>query len=415
VAGSCGDRVPKTLSSVKRGAMTRKHWLFLLMIVLCISKVSLRAATVGAASCASADVQGAINSVNSGDTVLVPGGSCSWNSAVDIPSTKGITVIGGGTTTITSAKGFTIEQSATSTSRITGFNFTGQSVVGSSAVSVTGAAASSAFRIDHNTFTNSNQVIFVEVEGNAPGLIDHNVFTVGAASEVIHNYGTYDATGWADSVTPGGPNMVFIEDNTFTYPASGNPAYFWGTSAVQSYYSARTVVRYNTMNMCQIDQHGTAGMVGARWWEIYGNTFNVVANGNQSNYMAIRAGSGVIYNNHQSGSNGGGGTIELYEEDTGYPALYQIGRGINEAYSPAYVWGNDSSMNVVSGSSNVVQGRDFIVSAAQPSSMLREELSSDSASTTYTYAPYPYPHPLQSGSIGTTSLTPPSAVSASVR
>jgi hypothetical protein len=252
-------------------------------------------------------------------------------------------------------------------------------------------------------------MIFIETSGNAPGLIDHNTFTGGAASEMIHNLGV-GASGWTDSLTPGSATMLFVEDNTFTYAASGNPAYFWGSSAIQSYYGARTVVRHNTLNMCQVDQHGTAGMVGARWWEIYENTFNVVANGNQSNYMALRAGSGVIFNNHKTGSaNQGAGTVELVEEDSGYPALYQIGRGINQQLSPTYVWGNDSSLAVGSGSSNVVLGRDFYVSATQPASMLRQQSSTDSSSTTYSYTPYTYPHPLQSGGGSQSTSTPPQA------
>ena len=184
---------------------------------------------------------------------------------------------------------------------------------------------------------------------------------------MIHNFGmgASDASGWTDDVTPGGSNMVFIEDNTFTNNGdhSGNPAYFWGCSTVQSYYGARTVVRHNSIIFCQVDQHGTVGAIGARWWEIYENTFNVVPNGNQSNYMAIRAGSGVIFNNHKTGStNLGGGQIELVEEDSGYPALYQIGRGKNQVLDPAYAWGNDASMPVESGSSNVQVNRDYYLS-----------------------------------------------------
>ena len=118
--------------------------------------------------------------------------------------------------------------------------------------------------------------------------------------------------------------MVYIETNTFTFNATGNPAYFWGTSAVQSYYGARTVFRYNTLNNAQVDQHGTCGSIGARWWEIYNNTFNVVVNGNQSTYMALRDGAGVVFNNHVSDpqNNGGAGSIELTEDCTSgtYPS-----------------------------------------------------------------------------------------------
>jgi PKD repeat protein len=121
-------------------------------------------------------------------------------------------------------------------------------------------------------------------------------------------------------------------------------------------------------------------MVGARWWEFYNNT-NVVPSGggNQSTYMVVRAGSGVIWNNRViGGKNDGGGGIELVEEDGGYPALYQIGRGQNQSSFPAYVWGNDSPADdPYSGSSNVQLSRDYYQS-----------------SPSYSYTPYTYPHPL---------------------
>ncbi len=379
-------------TSERTGSAILKRAIYLSFAAVCLGAAA-HANTITASSCSSSDVQNAINSASTGDTVVVPGGSCNWSSGVSIPSSKAITVNGGGNTTISG--GISLTAGTSGTSRITGFTFTSNN-----AITTQGSTSTSPFRIDHNTFSEPNsQAIFVVCNGNGPGLLDHNTFNGGSASEMIHNMGmgATDASGWSDNIVPGGPNMLFIEDNTFTYNASGNPAYFWGTSALESYYGARTVFRHNTCNMCQVDQHGTAGMIGARWWEFYENTFNVVPNGNQSDYIVIRAGSGVIFNNHVTGAsnNQGAGSINLYEEDSGYPALYQVGRGINQNYSPAYIWGNDSSMSVSSGSSNVVAGRDFIVSTSQPSSMHRWELSTDNASTTYSYTPYTYPHPLQ--------------------
>jgi hypothetical protein len=399
--------------------MTRKSLFVFPLILSLISLVpnAAHAAKVTAASCSSVDVQNAINSAASGDTVLVPGPcSSAWSSRVPIPGSKGITVDGGGATTL-SRYGFDISQNASTSTRVTGFIFTnGQPAPNDYPLTAGGSSSSAPFRIDHNKFsTTGGNNTFITVGGNAPGLIDHNTFySSGAPNEFIHNMGmgASSSSGWTDDVTPGNSNMLFIEDNTFTFDAaacscnSGAPYYFWGASAVQSYYGARTVVRYNTMNMTQVDQHGTPGAIGARWWEIYGNTFNVIANGNQSSYMAIRAGSGIIFGNHKAGAtNLGGGQIELFEEDSGYPALYQIGRGVNQNLSPAYVWGNDASMPV-SGGTNVVQGRDFMVSSSQPSTLQRQELRSDTPSTTYAYKPFTYPHPLQSTSTSTGPVAP---------
>jgi hypothetical protein len=271
--------------------------------------------------------------------------------------------------------------------------------------------------------------------GNGPGVIDHNSFTMGASAEMIHNLGMgpNDASGWTDSVVPGSSNMVFIETNTFTYNASGNPAYDWGTHAVESYYGSRTVFRYNTLNMCEVDQHGTPGAVWARWWEIYNNTFNTnVANANQSMYIALRGGSGVVFNNNHTGTNtasqaginiqvecGSPGT--QCTSSNSYPQTYQIGRGMNQNLSPAYFWGNTdngSPMNTGSSAPQAQLNRDFYVSTSQPGSPMRWETTSDNSGTTYSYTPYTYPYPWPpsggSGSGGGTTISAPTSLTAVV-
>jgi hypothetical protein len=417
-----------TLSSLRKRAIMPKNrsaYSYLAMgAFLLFWCLPARAHIISAASCSQADVQNAINSSANGDRVVVPGGNCTWtqlDAGTNLPivtiSANNITLDGGGATTISGVVLFTAQAGLT---RITGFTFTGsgtngQAIYGYGCGGLTecGGSVTSTWRIDHNTFTSTVRAIFIEAIGNGPGLIDHNTFTGGAASEMIHNMGMLaeDANGWNDDLVPGGPNMLFVEDNTFTYAASGNPAYFWGSSAIQSYYGARTVFRHNSLTMVQIDQHGSPGAIGARWWEIYENDFYTVPNANQSNYMTLRGGSGVVFNNRQSGPNYGGGFIELVEEDSGYPALYQIGRGILQNLSPAYLWNNAASMSISSGSTNVQAGRDFFVSSTMPPSMARWESPSDNSATTYTYAPYTYPHPLQKA----VGPAPPTGLTATVQ
>jgi hypothetical protein len=379
-----------------------------------LSLVSVHA-TVYNSNGSASDVQNKIGQCVDGDTVTIPAGSFNWGTtpgAVTI-SGKAITLAGAGSGSTTvavpgSQQGgaiLEIQPSNNSTTRVTGITFEG-----GYGVDVNGSKASSPFRIDNCVFDDGtvNSTNLLQLEGNAPGLIDHCTFQAGDASEMIHNnaMGAQDASGWTDDVLPGGPELVYIENCTFTTePLSNASQYF--ASAIQSYYGARTCMRYCTLNYCQIDQHGTAGMIGSRWWEFYDNTFYVPPNNNQSNYFALRAGSGVVFNNHVAGGpNLGDGVIELVEEDTGYPALYQIGRGINETASPAYIWGNDAAMTVVSGSSNVVQGRDYFVSTTQPSSMTRSELAADNGGVQYNYVPYTYPHPLENSG-GSPPSTPP--------
>jgi len=383
-----------------------------------------------AASANQSDVQACVNAASNGDTVLVPSGNVSYSTAVDIPVTKCVTINGQGGVTITSTLGFTMETGTSCESRITGFAFTGASGnAPSTNILVTLQTGSFTGRIDHNTFNHSGTMIFIQInnaDGN-PFLIDHNTFTMGSASECIHVLGANsgDNTGWQNDVTPGGPNMVFVEDNTFNNTQTSGAL----CSLIESYYGAQTVIRYNTSNFCQIDQHGTAGYVGARWWEAYDNTF--IPTGAQCCFITMRGGSGVIFNNHLSGSNPAGtpsNMIDLYYEPLGsfdWPGAWQVGSGINgftEGHTacsgsnsaPAYIWGNDSTMTIGSQTSSYVAlNRDYFVSSSKPSSMNWMERSGDTCSTTYAYTPYTYPHPLQGTQ--STQVAPPSGLTATVQ
>jgi len=375
---------------------------------------------VVAASCSQTDVQATVDAASNGSTVLVPGGgTCNWGGGtVSIPSTKGITLDGGGNTTITGSSHISLTANATTRSRVTGFIFTGTwACCGNSAIRGDGGGTSNAtWRIDHNTITGdpaTNGQTLLEAASNGPGLIDHNTLTAPNNSEIIHVQGVGGAggsAGWIDDIVPGGSQMLFVEDNTFTNSGSSSLC-----SALQSYYGARTVFRHNTLNFCQIDQHGTAGNIGARWWEIYENTFQPGGH-NQSNYAQIRAGSGVFFNNHESGSNTGAGTAQFAEEDTttpecvsgGYPCLWMIGRGIYDnspanpgRSSPAYYWNNDAAITLAlngMGSSTAVQSsRDLFSSGSQPATLTRCESAADVTAgcpVSYSYVPYTYPHPL---------------------
>jgi hypothetical protein len=316
-------------------------------------------------------VQNAINAATNGGTVQVPGGSASWSSTIS--TGKQITINFGGCTIAQNISGSQIHlihflQGTSFSTRVTNGTFTG-GTYDRRMFSFSGTPSAKPFRLDHSTFSGTGNLIFVDVNGMAPGLIDHNTFNGGDAAEMIHNLAndsdtsdtSYDIPGWNDDVNVGSQDAVYVEDNTFTKNDCGSPCYFYGTSALQAYYGARTVMRFNTNNMVQFDQHGTTGAVGARWWEIYENTYNL--NGNNPNWDPLndlRAGSGVNFHNHRSGpANQGNEEIDLREEDAGHPALYQIGRGKFGILQPAYVWGDSSSIGVNSHSSNVVPNQDY--------------------------------------------------------
>lgn len=343
--------------------------------------------TIVASSNSAADVQTAIGLALPGDTISVPAGAVTWDSA-GVTCNKGIIIDfsgvsvtrGTGTTTLVA-----VTTHSTDRFRLTGGTF--EQTVGNvggvypKQFTVNGSAFTNAkFRVDNCTFRSTASSAQLIAVYKAWGLIDNCTITGDDASELIHNeaWGSGVTTGWSDDVVPGSGDALYIEDCVISKYDQTDP-YFWGTSALQSYYGSRTVIRYCTLNYCQIDQHGTPGSVGARWWEIYNNNFTIPAGGgNQSNYMDLRAGSGVMFGNTKSGgTNAGSGTIALREEDAGgYPELYQIGRGKDQALDPAYCWDN---FKLPSGQATyVIDGRDYYSNTEKPG-----------------YTPYEYPHPLQ--------------------
>src|SRR5581483_1256183 len=97
-----------------------------LMRLLLLLLVPAVPAAASPATCSQTDVQAAIDAAASGDTILVPAGSCTWSN-VTIPGSKGLTLQGGsgGTTTIAGSEALSVTTHATTTTRVTGFTFTG--------------------------------------------------------------------------------------------------------------------------------------------------------------------------------------------------------------------------------------------------------------------------------------------------
>ena len=120
----------------------------------CFAACSGASPTWTAASAADSDVRTCVSVASSGDTILVPAGTVSYGGAVDIPSSKCLTINGQSLVTITSSPAFTLEPSGSCESRITGFTFTASSSnPPGTDINVTSTTSSSAYRIDHNTFT----------------------------------------------------------------------------------------------------------------------------------------------------------------------------------------------------------------------------------------------------------------------
>jgi hypothetical protein len=419
-------------------------WLLFAPVFALFFPVGTEANTLTAGSCSASDVQAAVNQANDGDTVLVPSGAAraNWTVIDSVIVTKGITLNGQGCSVNfgTSSTGAPLHVVADASANffLTGFNFAGSGP--QAVVYVLTMPVTKTFRIYGNVFDDGSpatQGIIISTGGNGPGLIDHNTFIAHHGSdELIHNSGCQSPTNyacWSDDMTPGGSSFVFVENNTFTY--NSTDGLFDGSSAIENFWGAKTVFRYNTLTNMQFDAHGSSigpcndhGVENsARWWEIYNNTFNVT-NINQSNYTALRGGSGVVFNNLFTGSNTVSGLIEFQEDcQSGtWPINTQVGRGINQnTSSPAYTWGNASNLNISSGSSFVNIGStltscshnpcDVVTAPSQPVTLTRCESAADVVAgcpVSYAYTPYTYPHPLVNGS--TQSPAPPTNLTATV-
>ena len=405
----------------------------LALICISLSAGTLWAATITATSCSRNDVETAVNSAANGDTVLIPSGTCTWTTNLTIGN-KYLTLQGAGA-------GPTIIRDGVSKdvypnipqvlvwetidgglSRLTGITFQGGTItdVYNKGIVVIGGA-SRQFRVDHCKFI-PTQTAGLFVWGDLWGVIDHNVFDLSAHhgyAIYIHG-GTYGDAAWAEGSTLGTVRNVFVENNLFTQDQSLG----WQYYGVDGWNGSRVVYRYNQFNATNLNNHGTES--GGRWrsqrqFEIYNNTWTWNMMGNDfPSLIGLRGGTGVIYNNSATISNG---TVnhfvdfQYYRASNSYfpwgqcPSIWDlsadrcldqtgVGQGNrlsgdtptraewpNQIADPAYDWNNLINGVVSNAFSNVPsvvrENRDFF------------------HQTKLGYTPYTYPHPLTSGSTAT--------------
>jgi hypothetical protein len=425
----------------------------------------------------STNFQNCINGMSNGDTINTTGTTSTLTS---ITISNNITWNGQGSTTLNfgvSSTGATniinVNPTTTGVVNITGITSIGSRINGGCIFNMgtTLSPLTQAWRIYNNIFNDGTPAFvgtIICTNGQGQSLIDHNTFNATeGADELIHNNGLGSANspnGFINDITPGGSVCQFEENNLFN-----NNSGFPTIQAEESQYGTCLTFRYNQMNLTQLDVHA-GSPAGGRWWEVYGNIFNLGYSTTvpQSNYWDLRGGSGVAWGNHVQGTvccndpNPGarfGPLSGSSDPQTGtWPLNFQVGRGINNTYSPAYAWGNDTLIQVGSGlvppggigstNTNYVQigvsptdatgcpgggtaGHstgvcDVVATATQPTTLLKCESAADVTAgcpRSYTYAPYQYPHPQdnlptscygQGCSSGPTPPNAPTNLSASV-
>lgn len=336
-----------------------------------LSNSSVYAAIINANSCSQSDVQAAINSGSTGDTVIIPSGSCTWSTAVSIPDNKRITLQGEGydNTIITAglSKVLNLNQS---NSRVTGIQFV---IFGSytDIIYVQGTG----WRIDHCKFNNTSGVQITAIAPNGSntnlhptGLIDNCVFLNSRIYVTGRGNFTTESADWAQSLNLGSADTVYVEDNIFSRDISGT------NNSIDCNYAGHYVFRYNTLSQTHIEVHSLQldTSRGSRKWEIYGNS--ITATSYYYRAFFIRAGTGVVFNNKVHGDydakaihldnvrshttvgvSGKCDGSSLWDENvdgTGWPCRDQIGRSTDQwawtngnpyppqASAPAYFWNN---------------------------------------------------------------------------
>lgn len=407
-------------------------FLAIILAILFLPQISL-AATINAASCEQADVQAAINQAVDGDTVMVPAGSCTWNSNSCISAgnycapvyiNKSIilqgagadqTIINDSTDIAWNKPALYIGCSAATYVRITQFSFTGQNG-GEAFIKIGGC--SKGFRVDHNKFLTSAGRGIMTL-GNTTGLIDNNTF-LNPSDEYIDIEGS-NSQSWQEDFSSvfGTKNAVFVENNYWSYDSAFTEN---GANALDSNQGARWVFRHNKVdswrNSQPIELHGWmlagAGVAGTRSFEIYNNEFNILDSSYTAwNAIRIRGGEGVIFNNAFTGK---WGSLEIrldeerarmsvstvppncmYVDPTNpstwempdRPCLYQIHN--------LFIWDNiathppfDIGIQFPELALYIVKDRDYFLRA--PSKTLDG----------FDYTSYIYPHPFAVAPFGTT-------------
>jgi hypothetical protein len=271
---------------------------------------------ITAASASLANVNAAIASASSGQTVCVPAGSATWASQLNI-SGKALNLIGNGIgNTVITGGSSTIMNMVVGPSnyvRVSGFTFIkGADNSGGNIswdpIGNNPANTGVSFRFDHNRIVigSASSTHFL-VPSVVYGLIDHNTFDITATSGAI---GVFDPFGSSDSndggFTPwsrpfalGTDQAVYFEDNTI----NGTTADAGTEDSIDAYGGARFVIRHNTFLNTTVGFHGldSGGRRGIISFEIYSNTFTNNS-GTALRAGTIRSGSGVIYNNTYNGS-----------------------------------------------------------------------------------------------------------------
>jgi hypothetical protein len=380
--------------------------------------------TVSAATCGRDDVQTAINNATDGQIVLIPAGTCIWNSGVTV-SGKGIYVKGQNDLSthlrFAAAAGTLIDIVKDDTHHVA-LGFIDFQYASGSGVYILVRGTGKPFLVHDNAFdANAAMAHVMRIQSNG-GVFWSNTVTNGDTSRgnlngIVQLNMMSETASWTNPPTFGsndvnGTANTYLEDNTYT------------RTLQQSFdcdNNARVVFRYNTLNDAAAAVHGQdTSAYGCRQWEVYNNTFRRISNNYPINrWIYVRGASGVFTDNtldeadspdHISYSNKVeiDLTVQNLRRAAGpnpccdtYPCRHQVGQSTDmpdpTPDEPVAIWNNlgpgTSSPNYITPtnypidecgggpdvSGFIQSGRDYITSAKTG------------------YTKFAYPHPLRTG------------------
>ncbi|MGZ3746416.1 MAG: hypothetical protein ACXWRE_03640 [Pseudobdellovibrionaceae bacterium] len=425
-----------------------------------------------ATSCSYADVSAAVTSALAGDTITVPGGTCTWSSTLSID--KGISLIGAGvgnTLIKSSAPGFLIsylpaDPSANALIRVSGFTFDfgNGPYSGINLRSGNTLILQTKIRIDHNRFQNIayGDYQFIHFAG-VRGVVDNNYFTT--AQYPVRANGNFDPgqSFWDNHegiVLGQVDNNMWFEDNVFNLISGGG--------IIDCIEGLRYAFRYNTINVPNgnqmFDLHGNNGPGDTSCFgaELYGNN---MTGGTSGQFYDQRGGRSFVFNNNFPGNGGWNINVREEQDDSQTPLGPYVGPGTRypQHVNGTYNWGNRANLTgplvpTVKGSNCIgsvcfdtpipAPGTDFFTEstspgigcgplAGRPSSctvnqgywatdqacnnltgMVGDHPAAPISGTLYTctatntwdagHSPLAYPHPLRAEVSGILTLSPPS-------
>ncbi len=323
------------------------------------------------------EVRSALASAADGATLRFAAGNYAWNSFVSFANNKGASLVceTAGACNVTpsgTVLGMNGTLSGTSTKlyRISGFKF--QNGGTGPTIWFYGSGTATQLRIDNNTFQSygdtSTAIILGENATAASfyGVIDHNTLTNSSNMMLVNMIGSTPAAG--PSLRGTAQNM-FIEDNTLTFAQMSNAGHGcidgWGGDAI--------VFRRNKTTNCLVTQHGVPHSGGPSNFEMYDNLIKVdggaggfadcyrcfhhqgsgefIAFRNSFSATGGKSGNALAMTHYRSASPSSAGySSSLGRCDgsssrdgnriQGYPCWRQPGRDGQLKLQPMYVWDN---------------------------------------------------------------------------